>query len=106
MFPSNGTLTVYKTDGMELSYPVRFRAGSLYAAQSESVNFNAKVGASLYFQLSAKDLKTFRPALNKDDTRIILTTTGAAYEVTNVHDYESFFKCPAVKCKQHGDKWV
>lgn len=107
MYDKKGVLTINTPDGKVKTLPVSCRIGQLYAARSESPNFNAKTGASIYFTLSAKDVAAFRAVLNIDDTRIVLAVGDTYYEVTNVQDHGgAFFKCPALRCKQHGKGWT
>lgn len=106
VLPYRGTLTVSGTDIQALTLSVRCRVGSLYAAQSDSPNYNAKTGATAYFDLlTFSDVTKLLAVLAYDDARVILSVNGVSYEVTNIQDYEGFFKAPAVRCKVHGKEW-
>ena len=89
---------------------VACRIGSLFSARSDSPNFNARIGVSIYFTLTKSQQTELTPYLSNDDTRIKIRdlTADRCYDVGSTQNYDGeYFKCTAVLCKTHGrGNWV
>jgi len=82
--------------------------GEKYLGRTQSPNFNANVGVSVYFSLTAEQRRRIHEWLTHDDTRIqaCLTDRSDCYEINGMEDYDDYYKCPATKCRWHGDRWT